>query len=191
MSKPLMYLPRSSTSRLDPIISIQHVNLFDHRTNFLAQDNDCSDLLQSLIPPTLMASEHDRKRLLDDMHTNMLMIQQQAAADDEITCRLTLLEGVRCPKWHQDNVKIRLLKTYVGQGTEFVNPNDLSVRFLNYVRGLFDQDLDVNPNKIQRARAGDVLIIRGKVENQGTSVLHRSPPASDGERRLLYTVTVS
>ena len=190
MSKPLVYLPRSST-RLDPVISIQHVNLFDHRTNFLAQDNDCSDLLQSLIPSTLMATEHDRKRLLDDMHTNMLMMQQQAAADDEITCRLTLLEGVRCPKWHQDNVKIRLLKTYVGQGTDFVNPNDLSVRFLNYVRGLFDQDLDVNPNKIQRAREGDVLIIRGKVDNQETAVLHRSPPASDGERRLLYTVTVS
>ena len=146
--------------------------------------------LGSLVPPNLVDSDN-RRRLVDDMHENLKMIQQQAAPDDKITCRLTLLEGVRCPKWHQDNVKVRLLKTYVGAGTEYVDPDDLMVRMLNFFRTLFDQDLDVDPLKVQRARTGDVLIIQGKAENPEAAVLHRSPPSAEGEKRLLYSVTVS
>ena len=191
ITKPLVYLPCSNN--VDPVLSLQDMNLFDRSTQFFAKENGTSNMkdIESLIPTNLLATEKDRRQLVDDLHTNLRMIQPLAADDDKITCRLTLLEGVRCPKWHQDNVKIRLLKTYVGKGTEFVAPDDFIVRFLNFFRSLFDQDLDVDPFKVQRARAGDVLIIRGKAENQEAAVLHRSPPAAEGEKRLLYSVTIS
>ena len=50
-----------------------------------------------------------------------------------LVCRLQLLDSVRCPKWHMDYVKLRLVKTYYGTGTQFIDPSDMKIRFLNYL----------------------------------------------------------
>lgn len=153
--------------------------------------------IDSLVPHTFIdEGDVEREKLLDDMES---MISTTKAftrtANATVTCRLALLEGVRCPKWHCDYVKYRLIKTYYGEGTEFVDPSDAAVRVTNQVRAFFDVDLYVDPIKIQRAKVGDVLVISGKLREEDApfppAVLHRSPLVSEDSLRLLLTVTVS
>jgi hypothetical protein len=60
----------------------------------------------------------------NDMHHNHQTSQ-------ELVCRLALLQRVRCPKWHCDNVSHRLLVTYFGPGTDWCDPNDAMIRIGN------------------------------------------------------------
>ena len=133
--------------------------------------------------------------------TSMIELMRLTACEhDAVTCRLQLLEGIRCPKWHEDHVKLRLIKTYCGQGTDWVDPDDKVIRAANALRSQMDWDLKVDDeSKINQASAGDVLIITGRkreIVNDGKTinpvpVLHRSPLVNKNSRRLLFTVTVT
>ena len=155
-------------------------------------------VIAGLVPQTFMRDDDaERNKLLDDMESLVSTMKDEFTRKDldKVTCRLALLEGVRCPKWHNDYVKFRLIKTYCGEGTEFVDPSDVVVRFTNRIRAYFDKDFYVDPTRIQQARVGDVLVISGKLREQippkPSAVLHRSPLVSKNSRRLLFTVTVS
>ena len=132
-------------------------------------------------------------RFRDDLSDMIDLASKYAIPGDNISCRLALINGVRCPKWHEDSVKVRLIKTYYGQGTEWVDPTDLVVRANNYFRSFMDWDLEVDEKKIKAARVNDVLIISGKTleDSSIVPVLHRSPRVHETERRLLFTVTIS
>lgn len=119
------------------------------------------------------------------------------SSDDRIHCRLHLMDSVRCPKWHEDDVECRLFKTYYGHGTQFVDPDDKIVRFENYIRSIFNQDRTVSDHfKVDQIVGGDVFLMSGKKRAtrvpHSIPVLHRSPLEVDKtRRRLLYTVTLN
>ena len=149
-----------------------------------------STILEKVLPSTLLHIES----LRNDATDMIMTISALSLPAETITCRLALINGVRCPKWHEDYVKIRLLKTYYGIGTEWVDPDDMGVRAMNHLRSAMDWDLDVKDRrKIKRANVNDVLIISGRVREDSliTPVLHRSPPVIESSRRLLFTVTIS
>ena len=90
-----------------------------------------------------------------------------------IICRLAIVHGVRCPKWHEDNVYMRLIKSYYGPGTDWIHPSHTIVRLENYFRGLCDMDLSVRyPMWIQHAKCLDTLIINGKKRGTKKWPLH-------------------
>lgn len=143
------------------------------------------------IIPTYLA---EQQKFSFDVAEMIRLMTTFANPDDHISCRLALINGVRCPKWHEDNVKFRLIKTYYGAGTDWVDPTDVSVRMNNYFRSLMDWDLEVkDKKKIKSARVDDILLISGKAAQDGSivPVLHRSPSVAESDRRLLFTVTIS
>ena len=147
-------------------------------------------ILDGIFPSVLLRID----RLRNDATDLIMRMTALSQHSETISCRLALIDGVRCPKWHEDYVKIRLLKTYHGAGTEWVDPTDVGIRAMNYLRSAMDWDLDVKDvTKIKRSRVNDVLIISGR--NRGDSViipvLHRSPPVVEFDRRLLLTITIS
>jgi hypothetical protein len=90
-----------------------------------------------------------------------------------ITCRLAIVHGVRCSKWHEDNVYMRLIKSYYGPGADWIHPSHTIVRLENYFRGLCDMDLSVRyPMWIQHAKCLDILIINGKKRRTKKWPLH-------------------
>lgn len=86
-----------------------------------------------------------------------------------LEARLDVTLGVPCPRFHVDRVVSRLLCTYRGRGTQWL------------------QD-PVDPDDIAELATGDVAIMKGSIHADGTTALpHRSPPwsAVDGPRIVL------
>ncbi|MDO6425796.1 DUF1826 domain-containing protein [Thalassotalea sp. 1_MG-2023] len=107
--------------------------------------------------------------------------------------RLNILDRAMCPRFHVDHIPCRLVTTYQGIATEWLNHNDVDRTKLgsgnngkpDEQSGLF-QDLQ----SINRLSAGDVALLKGENwdNTKGAGLVHRSPPVQAGEKRLLLTL---
>lgn len=101
-----------------------------------------------------------------------------------IGLRLRILDKPMCPRFHVDHVSVRLITSYAGAGTEWLQEDQMHRRDLGKP--------DAEPSDaaaIHRAMAGEVLIAKGErwVGNEGGGLIHRSPQ-SFHDRRLLLTL---
>lgn len=94
--------------------------------------------------------------------------------------RLRVLDGPMCPRFHVDNVPLRLLTTYVGPGSEWLQERDSGRGELHTAEPSVDN--------IQHLQAGEVAILKGEKwqGNEGAGLVHRSPSAQQG--RLLLSL---
>lgn len=94
--------------------------------------------------------------------------------------RLRVLNAPMCPRFHVDNVPLRLLTTYGGPGSEWLLERDSG-------RGKLCTDQPPVDN-IQHLQAGEVAILKGEKwqDNEGAGLVHRSPSAQRG--RLLLSL---
>ena len=87
--------------------------------------------------------------------------------------RLAIVTTDSCRKFHADYVKARLITTYVGTGTQWIEGADVA----RVAKG-------AEPSRINTLNACDVGLFKGKMWTQSPAI-HRSPPIEDsGERRL-------
>ncbi len=78
--------------------------------------------------------------------------------------RIEIVDTQSCPKFHCDNVYVRLVTTYVGPATEYQM---------------------VGESAIQRAKQGSLVFLKGhRHPTHRDSVHHRSPAIPHGGRRL-------
>lgn len=111
----------------------------------------------------------------------------------EAGLRLTALDTPMCPKFHVDHVPCRLVSTYVGTATQWLNNDDVDRTKLgagslgqpDHVSGLIK-----NADVIQQMQPGDVALLKGSgwEGNEETGLVHRSPQRLNDERRLLLTL---
>lgn len=96
---------------------------------------------------------------------------------DAIDIRLDRITGNACRKFHADYVTARLITTYVGRGTQWLD-------------GDASEPCDCgNPHDVRELRAGDVAILKGRSWDEARAAIHRSPPiAGSGEQRLLLAI---
>lgn len=94
--------------------------------------------------------------------------------------RLRVLAGPMCPRFHVDNVPLRLLTSYAGPGTEWLTVQASACVDLRTAQPPVDN--------IQRLHAGDVAVLKGEKwhGNEGAGLVHRSPPERQG--RLLLSL---
>jgi len=92
----------------------------------------------------------------------------------ELEVRLEIITTDSCRKFHADYVVARLITTYVGDGTQWLEQPDAD----RVAQGL-------EPERINQMSAGDIGIFKGKM-GTATPAIHRSPPIGDlGQKRLL------
>ncbi|WP_043199897.1 DUF1826 domain-containing protein [Pseudomonas putida] len=94
--------------------------------------------------------------------------------------RLRVLTGPMCPRFHVDNVPLRLLTTYAGPGSEWL-------RELETPRGEL-HTAEPSVDNIQQLRVGEVAVLKGEKwqGNEGAGLVHRSPSGQQG--RLLLSL---
>ena len=107
--------------------------------------------------------------------------------------RLTVLDRAMCPRFHVDRIPCRLVTTYQGIATEWLNHNVIDRSKLgagnggksDEESGLFKSVEDIN-----RLSEGDVALLKGENwdDTQGAGLVHRSPAVTTGECRLLLTL---
>jgi len=91
--------------------------------------------------------------------------------------RIEVVSSDSCRKFHADYVSARLITTYVGAGTQWVDQAD--------AQRLSD---GLEPRRIRQLAAGDVGLFKGRFASRSPAI-HRSPPiAGTGEQRLLVVL---
>lgn len=96
----------------------------------------------------------------------------------QIGLRIEVLDRAMCPRMHVDHVAVRLLTTWSGPGTEWLDESGADRSRLG------SDDVIRTPAAVCQARAGDVLMLKGErwPGNEGYGVLHRSPAPDDTTR---------
>ena len=112
---------------------------------------------------------------------------------DSAWLRLDAVYGPMCPRFHVDNVKCRLVTTYVGPATQWL-PNDIIDRSKlghgnegksDEISGLYLKESDVNQLAI-----GHIALLKGESwdGNKGHGLVHRSPEQEGEYKRLYMTI---
>ena len=106
---------------------------------------------------------------------------------DTFRLLLATIESNMCSRFHTDINNLRLLCTYVGQGTlwlpnQAVNYNAVKTRGSN-------EEMVTDQQLIQQVSAGDVSILKGALYPDANPILHRSPSIENsGQNRLLLRI---
>lgn len=144
-------------------------------------------------------------RTLPKTETNEAFIRDVALLVDAYCClfdldtaglRLTQVDRAMCPRFHVDQVPCRLITTYSGPATEWLEETSLNRQKLG--RGSNGQPDShsglIAPNaEVQRITCGDVALLKGERwdGNEGRGAVHRSPAVDPGQSRLLLTLDMA
>ncbi|EAU66470.1 conserved hypothetical protein [Stigmatella aurantiaca DW4/3-1] len=127
----------------------------------------------------------EREAWLEDLHL-LLNLYADLFGVRGLGVRLTTLDREMCPRFHVDRVGVRLLCTYAGLGTEWLDNADVMRG------GLGPQGQVLRPGgSVRRMERFDVALLKGEAwpGNAGNGVVHRSPVmGSQAHRRLLLCV---
>ncbi|MEL6823471.1 MAG: DUF1826 domain-containing protein [Calditrichota bacterium] len=117
-----------------------------------------------------------RQELVEDMLT-LCHLFCDLNACPSIEIRLEVVTGDSCWKFHCDYVEMRLITTYDGRGTQWLDERN--------AQRLAD---GFEPDEVNELRTGDVGLFKGRLGN-GPPAIHRSPPIDGtGEKRLLLVL---
>ena len=99
--------------------------------------------------------------------------------------RLRVLDKAMCPRFHVDHVPVRLVSTYAGVASHWLEEGAMDRRRLG--------DPAAEPGdstRIHALQAGDVALLKGErwEGNEGAGLIHRSPQPPAGGRRLMLTL---
>lgn len=151
--------------------------------------------IQRAFPPALISDQHScvsAAAFYADIHQVLDMFT--CLFDAEILgLRINTLEHAMCPRFHTDNVGIRLITTYYGLATEWL-PDQLADR--SALGTAFASQINTagaitsHENNIQKLSTGDVALFKGELwgDNEGRGIIHRSPAlTADQPKRLVVT----
>lgn len=161
--------------------------LVHEESRAIARSADVRELVEAL-PACAQRAE------LEKDIEQLVGIWTSLAKTPTVQASIATVETNKCRRFHADYKPLRLVCTYAGPGTEWVDDAD-AVRGALGVEGVqFDvANAHIVPRaaRIQRARPGDVVLLKGELfaGNAGRGAVHRSPPIEQsGERRLVLTL---
>ena len=96
------------------------------------------------------------------------------------------LDKPMCPRWHVDKVPVRLITSYAGPGSEWLEEQYSPREHL----GGPAVDPYSDQGAAQVMACGEVALMKGErwQGNEGRGLVHRSPALSAGQRRLILTL---
>lgn len=133
--------------------------------------------------------------------------KQEAIADifllsDMLTClfdceqvglRVVPLKKAMCPRFHVDNIPVRLVNTYLGEGSDWLplevlqnSPNGVKGESLNRkTLGQYNTE-----EHVQQLNRFDVGLLKGKAwpGHEHLAAIHRSCPVAADAKRVLLTL---
>ena len=142
----------------------------------LVRPEDLVRAMEPLLNDCGLPKGEMRALLLCDVD-NLVSAFARIARTDLVDVRLESVSDDACWKFHRDCVEARLLTTYRGPATEWVQPDhaEAALRAQTRFKG-----------PIERLGAHDVAIFKGSCAGPGSGIVHRSPPImGTGCTRLL------
>lgn len=144
------------------------------------------------VAPEFLPELPGRKVLIEDISL-IAELYFDLLGCEEIALRLEALNGTMCPRFHVDRTGIRLICTYCGRGTEWINDQWVdrdklgpgSLGLADDVSGLFDKR-----TRIEAAEAFEIVLFKGArwQGNERKGAIHRSPAVPAGASRVLLVM---
>lgn len=121
--------------------------------------------------------------LADDIHF-LVGVLADLTGYSTVGVRLARTTTAMCPRFHVDHVGLRVVRTYVGKGTECLGNEH------RRHPGQAPGDVVFTDDDVHRAHVGDVVFLKGEgwQDNEGRGAVHRSPCASGDAPRLVLTL---
>jgi len=128
--------------------------------------------------------------LLSDMLTTLFDC-------DSVGVRLVPLSSAMCPSFHVDNIPVRLVNTYLGEGTEWLPKESVVTRPMIGFNDANTQGLTKNrlgqhyrESSVRQMNAFDVGLLKGKSwqGHEEFAAIHRSCEVIPGTHRVLLTL---
>ncbi|MEL7447335.1 MAG: DUF1826 domain-containing protein [Pseudomonadota bacterium] len=143
---------------------------------FVASVEAIEPSLQDALDGAGYAASTASDRLAQDI-CELTRLYCQTLAISDVEVRLECVTTNSCRKWHSDYVSARLITTYLGDGTDWLDEDDLA-----------RLEAGAEPTHIRSLATGDVGLFKGKLA-AGKPAIHRSPPiAGIGQKRLLLVL---
>ncbi|MCP5231118.1 MAG: DUF1826 domain-containing protein [Zoogloeaceae bacterium] len=119
-----------------------------------------------------------RAALIEDLEL-LRDIVRELLGCDVVGLRVARIDRAMCPGWHVDHTGIRLVCTYQGPGTEWLDAQDVDRRALPSIKAAFVQ-----------ATPGEIVLLKGSLwqDNEAFGAVHRSPAPSAVSLRTLVTL---
>ncbi len=142
----------------------------------LVQPDDLRPAVEPHLDECGMPPGDTRDLLLADVD-DLVSAFARTTRTNLVDVRLERVSHDGCWKFHRDCVEARLLTTYRGPATEWVQP-------IHAAEALREQQSYHGP--LERLRVHDVAMFKGSCAGPGSGIVHRSPPiAGTGQARLL------
>ncbi|MGQ9804750.1 MAG: DUF1826 domain-containing protein [Chlorobiales bacterium] len=121
--------------------------------------------------------------LIDDV-TEIANFFARLTNANKLHLHLDTIRTDQCKKFHRDFYPLRLLCTYVGKGTEYLENDNVNRD------GKTNEEIVLDWRKVKRLNPFDVAILKGEHgENVGNAIIHRSPPIEEtNEFRILLRI---
>lgn len=130
--------------------------------------------------------EQSRHRLIADI-AHLARIFEQHAGSSRIRLVVESVHNVPCPKFHQDSIPLRLICTYSGAGTQWLENSNVNTH-AQCCGGKVVRD----DSRIQQLMAFDVALMKGKLwPKNDMGIYHCSPQAQDNQPRLVVKMDVA
>lgn len=156
----------------------------------LSPDDTFEQLIKALKPAE--QNYNEAKTLCEDI---ALLVEMFCCLFDlkRAGLRLKVLDKPMCPRFHVDKILCRLVTTYQGVATQWLNHSDVERSKLgagNLGKPDEESGLFKSLNNINQLKQGDVALLKGEYwdENEGAGLVHRSPAVAANEQRLLLTL---
>lgn len=148
-----------------------------------APDGALEDALRERLPVPDQA-----QALIDDV-MGLARLMASLLAVKSLRIKLRLLEETMCPRFHCDNVTVRLVISWLGPGSEWLPEYALDRRGLG-APSPDKPEIVVDASAIEQLATGDVALIKGSAwcgVGRG-GLVHRSPSLAPGQRRLMMSI---
>lgn len=132
-------------------------------------------------------TEHpDCVSLVEDI-SKLLSLFKKTTQASAFRLLLASVSTNMCRKFHTDINDLRLLCTYIGQGTLWLPDDAVNYKALQARKK--EEEIVLDGWQIQQANTGDVVILKGALYEESKPILHRSPTIEkSGEKRLLLRI---
>jgi hypothetical protein len=126
-----------------------------------------------------------RNVLADDL-ASLAELYADLLGCDEVGLRLEIVGRAMCPRFHVDHVGIRMVSTYRGSGTEWLDEQCANRDFLGSRSGGEPDDtsgLIRSPAGIHSVPPFAIALLKGDLwqGNAGRGIIHRSPMVPDNQ----------
>lgn len=203
----MLPLPSTSTSTPYPYAQITHqpgelIRIFDTDTQIVCWQRHADSIITTYLQqtvtrgilnsgfrtileagqqfdPVFLPDESDRDIFANDIH-ELSVLYHDLLGCPAVGLRLEVLRNAMCPRFHVDHTGIRLVCTYLGPGTEWVDDTQIDRSKLG--RGANGQPdtksgLFTNEVSVETASPFDVVLLKGTLwqGNAMQGAIHRSP----------------